>query len=231
MEENKNNEEKIVDTEGLKKETVDTVNQVKDTFKNVDIKNDTKEATGFVSAMFKDPFAKIREIATDSQNKNLKTAIIFLVIWMLIEFFIALVTTVSFKYWSGNIFFSRIWSIIKVTIAPLLSILVLAVIVFVMNKKSKKSLLTTITSITIAKIPQVIATIVSLLTLISIDASKLTNRFSSFCYVISTVLVYFSLKSIFEEEQNSKFFKTFVIIEGIFYIVAVLFSLILGIVI
>lgn len=229
MEENKNNEEKIVNTEELKKETVDTVNQVKDTIKNVDIKNDAKEATGFVSAMFRDPFAKIREIATDTKNKNLKVAIIFLVIWMMVEFVAALLATVSFKYWSGNIFFSRIWSIIKVTIAPALSIGILALIVFIMNKKSKKSLLTTITSITIAKIPQVIAAIVSLLTLLSTDAAKLTNRFSSFCYVISTVLVYFSLKAIFDVEQNSKFFKTFVIIEAIFYAVAVLISLVLGI--
>ena len=61
MEEKK--EEKIVDTEDLKKETVDTVKQVKETIKKVDIKSDAKEATGFVSAMLKDPFAKIQEIA------------------------------------------------------------------------------------------------------------------------------------------------------------------------
>lgn len=228
MEEN-NKEEKIVDTEELKKETVDTVNQVKDTIKNVDIKNDAKEATGFVSAMFKDPFAKIKEIATDTQNKNLKIAIIFLVIWTIAAFLKIVLTTVSFKYWSGNVFFSRFWSIIQVTVAPILGVLALSLIVFIMNKKEKKSLLTNITAITIAKIPTILASVISLFNVLSSSATSITSRFSSFCYVISTVLTYFTLKSLFNEEQNSKFIKTFVIIEAIYFVVSFLFTLVLGI--
>ena len=66
-------EENKVNTEEIKKETVETAKQVKDSIKNVDIKNDAKEATGFVSAMFKDPFAKIKEIFSQGNTSNIVT--------------------------------------------------------------------------------------------------------------------------------------------------------------
>ena len=49
-----NNEQKV-NTEELKSEASSTVNQVKDTIKNVNIKKDTVEAKGFIGDMFKDP--------------------------------------------------------------------------------------------------------------------------------------------------------------------------------
>ena len=58
MEENQENK---VNTEEIKKETVETAKKVKDSIKNVDIKNEAKEATGFVSAMFKDPLQKSKK--------------------------------------------------------------------------------------------------------------------------------------------------------------------------
>lgn len=219
MEENKN-EEKVVDTEELKKETVDTVNQVKDTIKNVDIKNDAKEATGFVSAMFKDPFGAMKEIVNDNTNKHFKTAIVFLAIWTIAVFADAVLSLVMSKYLLKNLSFARILSIIKLTVAPIISVLALSLIEFVMNKNSKKSLITVITAITVAKIPVIIAEVISLLTLISSNASSLTNRISSLCAVISTVLTYFTLKGLFGEEQNSKFIKRFVIVEAIYYVVS-----------
>ncbi len=219
MEENKN-QEQAIDTEELKKETVDTVNQVKDTIKNVDIKKDAKEATGFVTSMFKDPFGTIKKIADDSTNKAFKMALIFVIIWAIAEFLDAMLSVVLSKYWSGSLVFSRILGIVKSTIAPILSVLVLSGIVYFMNKQNKKSLVTTMTSIAIAKIPVVLASVVSLLTLISSNALTLTSRFSSFCSVVSIILVYFSIKALFGEEQNSKFFKKFVIIYAIYYVIS-----------
>ena len=218
--EEKNNEEKKVDTEEIKKETVETVNQVKDTIKNVDIKKDAKEATGFISAMFKDPFAKIKEIVDDKGNKNLKIAIIFVVIWTVAVFIKALAA----KYWSFDALFRNILSLVKTMIAPALSILVLSGIVYVMNKKEKRSLPTLLTSITIAKIPVILASVISLLTIFSYSASKITIPFASFCSIVSIILTYFTIKTIFKEEQNSKFLKTFVIIEAIYYIAYIIIS-------
>lgn len=216
--ENKN-QDQTLDTENLKKETVETVNQVKETIKNVDIKNDAKEATGFVTSMFKDPFATIKTIADDSTNKAFKTAIIFLIIWVAAEFLDSALSIALSRFWTIN-WGSKMLGLIKTVIAPVLSVLALSITVYLMNKKSKKSLMTTISSITVAKIPVVLASVVSLLTLISSNASPLTSRFSSFCSAISIVLTYFSVKALFEEEQNSKFIKKFVIIYAIYYVIS-----------
>lgn len=217
MEENKEN---VIDTEELKKETANTVNQVKDTIKNVDIKNDAKEATGFATSMFKDPFGAIKGIVDDSTNKHFKTAIIFIAVWTIVVFIKAL----SIKYWSFNILFKNILSLVKAIIAPALGIVVLSGIIYFMNKNNKKSLITIITAVTTAKIPVIIASIVSLLTLFSSSASRLTSPFSSLCSVITVVLTYFTIKTIIGEEQNSKFLKTFVIIEAIYYVAYILVS-------
>lgn len=217
-------EENKVNTEEIKKETVETAKQVKDSIKNVDIKNDAKEATGFVSAMFKDPFAKIKEIVEDKENKNLKLAIIFIAIWT-VAVFIKSFTT---KYWTFtgifNNVFKNILSLVKVSIAPILAILVLSAIVYFMNKNEKKSLATIITSITIAKIPTIFASVVNLLTIFSASAYKITSPIASLCSVVTTILTYFTIKAIFKEEQNSKFLKTFVIIEAIYYVAYLIIS-------
>ncbi len=217
MEENK---EQNINTEELKKETVEAVKEVKETIKNVDIKNDAKAATGFIASMFKDPFGAIKEIAKDSNNKHLKTAIIFIAVWTIVVFIKAL----SIKHWSFDALFKNILSLIKTIIAPALGIIVYSVIVYAMNKENKKSIVTVITAITTAKIPVIVAAVVSLLTIFSASAYKLTNPFASLCSVISIVLTYFSAKIICGEEQNSKFFKKFVIIEAIYYVAYILIS-------
>ena len=219
MEENKN-QEQTINTEELKKETVEAVNQVKDTIKKVDIKNDAKEATGFVKSMFKDPFGTIKSIADDSANKTFKMAIIFMAIWMVAEFLDVIIPVITSKYWTGSLAVERIFRIIKYTIAPVISVLVLSGIVYFMNKENKKSLITTITSMSVAKIPVIIASVVNLITLISSNASPVTSRFLSFCSVLSIILVYFSAKAICGEEQNSKFIKKFVVMYAIYYVIS-----------
>ena len=221
MEENQENK---VNTEEIKKETVETAKQVKESIKNVDIKNDAKEATGFISAMLKDPFAKIKEIVDDKENKNLKIAIIFIIIWTAAVAIKAFAT----KYWSFNAIFNTVFknmlSVVKVSIVPILSILVLSGIVYFMNKNEKKSLATLITSLTIAKIPTILASVVSLLTVFSASAYKITSPISSLCSVVTTILTYFTIKAIFNEKENSKFLKTFVIIEAIYYVAYLVIS-------
>jgi hypothetical protein len=216
MEENKN--EMNVNTEEIKKETVDTVNQVKETIKNVDIKNDAKEATGFASAIFKDPFGTMKQIVNDDSNKHFKTAIIFMIIWIIAIFISSLFGTTLYKF-SFNLAFKQILSIIKAVVAPLLGVIVLSAIIYLMNKENKKSMITNITAVVTAKVPVIIASIVSLLTIISTQVGQITRPFSSLCSVISIVLTYFAAKSICGEEEDSKFFKKFVLIEAIFYIV------------
>lgn len=219
MEENQK-EEKIVDTEELKKETAETVNQVKDTIKNVDIKNDAKEATSFAKKMFSDPFGAIKEIVNDSSNKQFKTAIIFVVLWTVAVF----VDAFFAKYWSFRGLFKNVLSLVKTVIAPALGIVVLSTIIYIMNKENKKSLITTITAITIAKIPVVVAAVVGLLDIIGSGIYKITSPFSALCSTISIVLTFFAAKQLCGEEECSKFIKKFVVIEGIFYIAYIVVS-------
>ena len=170
--------------------------------------------------MFKDPFATIKSIAADNTNKTLKMAIIFIAIWMIAEFLDVIIPVITSRYWTGSLAVERIFRIIKYTIAPVISVLVLSGIVYFMNKENKKSMLTTITSIVVAKIPVILASVVSLITLISSNASPVTSRFFSFCSVVSIILVYFSAKALCGEEQNSKFIKKFVVMYAIYYVVS-----------
>lgn len=219
MEENRNVDE-------FKKETVDTVNQVRETIKNVDIKNDAKEATGFVSSMFKDPFGNIQQIVNDNSNKHFKTAILLVIVWMAI----ILIDRIFGAYYAPGGFsvsfaFKQILGFVKAVLGPVVGVVVLSGIISIMNKENKKSLITTMTAIVTAKVPVIIATAVTLLTIIDTKISTVTVPFASLCSVISIVLTYFATKTIFGEEQNSKFFKKFIIIEAIYYIVYIVVSL------
>ena len=228
MEENKNQEqdkkETNVNTEEIKKETVETVNQVKETIKNVDIKKDAKEATGFVSSIFKDPFGTIKQIVNDSTNKFFKIAIIFMIVWIVAIFVGSVLAITPMHRFSFNLAFKQILTIIKAVVAPLLGVIVLSGIVYLMNKENKKSIVTIMTAVVTAKIPVIIATVISLLTIIDYKISYITTPIASLCYIISVILMYFATKSIFGEEQNSKFFKKFVIIETIYYVIYIVVS-------
>ena len=195
-------------TDAIKNETVETMKQVKDSIKNVNLKNDTKEATGFVKGMFKNPFQKIKEIAEDKSNKYLKIAIIFMAIWIIAEF-----VRLWWRYYSP---LNHILEIVKATIEPILIVLILSIIVYAMNKKEKKSLSSIMSAITIAKIPVIFAAIVDLVDIVSDDAYKLTAPISKLASIVSTILIYFTIKEIMKEEDNSKFLKTFVIVEAIY---------------
>ena len=197
-------EEKKVNTEELKSEASTTVNQVKDTIKNVDIKKDSIETKGFIAELFKDPLGKIKEIVDKENNQYFKYAIIILVIWVVA---------------------SSLMSVIKATIAPICSILVMSIIVLVMNSKNKKSLTTIITTVTTANIPLVIASVVSILTIFGSSISTITIPFTRLCSAVSIVLMYFTLKSIFGEEKNSEFIKKFALVELVYYIAYIVFSL------
>lgn len=217
MEENNQN----LNADELKKETVETVNQVKDTIKNVNIKNDTKVATSFASSMFKNPIGTLESIVNDNENKHFKTAIIFVIIWTVA----VLIKSLSHRYLSFNYLFDHLLSIIKLMIAPTLGILTMSGIVYVFNKNNKKSMVSIITSIVTANIPIILASIISLLTLFSSRISVITTPINSIASCISIVLTYFVAKMIFQEESDTEFIKKFVMIEVIYYICRAIISL------
>jgi len=219
MEENK---EVKVDTEELKTEATNTVNQVKDTIKKVDIKKDSMETKGFVVEIFKNPLEKIQEIVAKDNNKHFTYALIIIAIWMaanLIAGFFSMtgIFSASMRFLGISSIGKEILGIVKVTIQPILTVIIMSLAIFVMNQKNKKSLITVITAVTVANIPSVIAAVVGLLSIIGSQVRILTSPLTQLCTVISTILMYFAAKSISGEEKNSNFIKKFIIIQAIFY--------------
>ena len=221
-----------VSSEDLKKETKETVNEVKNTFKNTDLKKDSQAAKGFFTAFFRNPLGTLKNVATDSKNSFLKIAIIVLAIWLIAIFLLGMISMAkrylfgtfgSFEYFFDNLF-SNMFSIVKDLIAPIITVAVLSGLVYGFKKQKNKSFLTIASAIVIAKIPVVIASIASLLTLISSSVSKLTSPFSSFCSVLSTVLLFFTIKDLSDESENKKYFWRFALIIGIYYVVEFVLS-------
>ncbi|MBR3002541.1 MAG: hypothetical protein IKF38_03125 [Clostridia bacterium] len=200
-------------TEELKKEASNTVNQVKDTIKNTNIKEDSIETKNFIKEMFSKPATKLKEVVEDTTGKTLKYAIIILAVW-LVAALLGRIFGGVFKMPGGE----ALWSLFKSVLNPLLGIIVFSVLVLLFSKENKKSLTTIISTITIAKVPRVFATVVLLLNNIPGQIYKITSPISSFCTVLTTILLYFSTKSLLNKEDNEAI-KSFVGIEIIYLIV------------
>ena len=222
MEENENKDAVVNDEQSkkdeIKEETVKTAQEVKEAIKNVNIKNDAKATTGFIKEMFKNPLGRLKDIAEDNSHKDFKFAVVLAIIWMIVSGLVYIGSYYSIDSFFRYDFGGHLLSLIKAIIAPALGIIVLAAIVFIVNKNNKKSFVTVLTSITAAKIPTILASILGLLRFISLETSKIINPVAAFARVITIVFTFFGVKALFGEEDNSKFLKSFIIIEAIYYV-------------
>ena len=209
-------ESKTIDTDELKKETANTVNQVKETVKNVDIKKESEATKNFVVDFVKNPIGKIKEIAQDTENKYFVTTLILVILWVII---VAISTASNYTHFFKYNFWSHTLSVFKAMLSPILGILAMSLIIFIMNKENKKNLMTCINTVTATKIPVFLAAIVNLLKIFNLRDMMIITTFVSFCSVISIVLSYFGIKGLFGAKDDEKFFKKFLLIEGIYYIV------------
>ncbi|HBC84881.1 MAG TPA: hypothetical protein DCZ30_05655 [Clostridiales bacterium] len=225
MEENNQNQNQSINAEEIKKEAKETVNQVKDSFKNVDVKQETEKAKNFFSGIISTPIKKISEIAHDKSNNFFKTAIVLLVLWVLIAGFqqVASIIGTIFKFGFKYISFSDFLGIAKAVITPLLEIVILSGIVYLFQKQNKKSFLTVVNTIVASYFPIVVAKVVGLLNLIS-GASRITSPITGLLGVISLVFTFFAIKELSDEKDNDKAVKQFVIIEAVYYVVAFILS-------
>ena len=201
----------------IKQETVNTFNEAKEKMKNIDFKAEAETGKGLLKKLIKNPFEAIKETAQDSENNFFKTAILLVAIWAIIAFVKQLLYYITSKYakFSGE----NILSLIKITIAPICRILALTLSVYIVNKKSKRSFITIITTMTVAKIPVIISSLLGFLTYISYKVTSITNPIGSLLSVISTVLVYFAVKFLSNEENDSDALKSFIKVEAIYYII------------
>ncbi len=208
--ENKQTNENVED---LKKQAVETFNQTRDELKNMDIKEEMKKGKGLLGNLFTDPIGTIKQIAQDGQNSYFKTALLIIGIWL-----IAVVTRIVLRKIFVKYSTYTVLSVIKLVVAPLLKVLVLTVIIHVFNKQKNKSLIKSITLVSIAYVPVVLSAILNLLTIISTKMSDITNPISSLLGVTTTVLKFFVVKEILGKEENKDAFKSFLLVEAIYYV-------------
>lgn len=213
MEENEKVQDQKVESQ-IKKETVNTINAAKDQMKNLNFKAEAETGKGLIKNLWKDPVGAIKEIVNDGENKFFKTAILLVAIWAVIILIKQIIYYASSKYLSFNFL-----STLKAVIAPILSVVALTAAIFIINKQAKKSFVSIITAVSVAKIPLIIAALLGFLTYIGSGVHYITTPITGILSVISTLLVYFAVKFLTEEDDVSKAFKTFVMVEGIYYII------------
>lgn len=229
MDENNAQNNEQVNAEEIQKESIETAKEENAAVKNVDMKKEVNAVTDFIKNFFKNPIKEIDTASQASKSQFLKMAIIILVVWLVAEFIGSIVNVfqsyslVSSLYSTFGTFLknsvNNIFSIVKSVITPFISLAVLCGIIYVVTKNSKKPFMNIVFSVVVAKIPVVIATVVGLLNLFGSQVYKIVNPFTNFCSVISTVLVYFAIKSLSNENDDSVAIKKFAIVMGIFYIV------------
>lgn len=207
-----------IDKENLKNETSATIEEVKQTMKQVNLKEDTVQAKGILIELFKNPIHKINEVA-NSEGTFFKTAIILIILWSISALIQSVADWGSFKYFFTYHFLKNVWSLLELVLAPTVGIVIISLIILAMNKSSKKSLTTIISTVTIARVPIIIASFVELLTIINSEMLKITTQFTGLCSVISSILLYFGIKKLYNKEDDNTLIRTVIIIEGIYYII------------
>lgn len=205
------NEEKFsVDKEQLKNETKETVNQVKDSIKNVNLKKDTEETKGFLKEMFSNPFETIKKVAEEQENIFSKV-VILMIFWLAASVISGVIMLI--KYGTYTNIGNKVLEFISYILHPLLYVLVPAVIILIMNRKNKKSLITIISTLTISAVPVILDLVVNIISLLVNGISIITNPISTMLSALALVFSYFGMKYIFGEDDDKNFIKKYAIIK------------------
>lgn len=204
-----------IDKEELKNETKETVNQVRDTLKNVNINQEAKETKGFLKGMLVEPFDTVERVATGEQEA-FKRALVLLIVHCALAFVSSIL-----GYHYGNIL-NKLKNIVLDTIAPILMILVPTIMIIIMNKNSKKSAPTIISTLVVARVPAIVSAVISVIWSIVPKISLIASPISSVLSVITMVLTFHGMRTLFDEESQS-FLGKFAIIEFVTYLVSYIF--------
>lgn len=200
-------EEKKINTDELKEETKETFNKVKSEIKDANFKEETVKATNFVKEMVMNPIEAIKNVA---QGNGAKLATIIMIVIGLLISNVAYEIISLFSYSYGTLG-DKLWDIITAITEPLFLLLVPTLIIFLFNK-NKKSLLTTLSTMVVAYVPAIFSNVVSIVYLLISQLSLITSPINAGLGVAQTILTYFGMKTLMEEEDES-FMVKFVVIE------------------
>lgn len=214
------NEKFSAQAEQLKNETKDTVNQVKDTIKNVDFKKDTEETKGFLKEMFVNPFESIKKIASGEEN-FLKKAFMIMTVFILAKVVCKIISLIKYGKYAG--LGDNILGLVASFLNPIFYVVVPAVVILMINKTNKKSLTTIISTLIATQIPIVINSVTDIVEGLISGITIISSPISTALSAISVVFMYFGMRNLFEEEKET-FVKKFVVIEVISSFVLVILA-------
>lgn len=214
------NEKFSAQAEQLKNETKDTVNQVKDTIKNVDFKKDTEETKGFLKEMFVNPFGSIKKIASGEEN-FFKKAFMIMIVFILAKVVCKIISLIKYGKYAG--LGDNILGLVASFLNPIFYIVVPAVVILMINKLNKKSLTTIISTLIATQIPIVINSVIDIVEGLISGITIISSPISTGLSAISVVFMYFGMRNLFEEEKET-FVKKFVVIEIISSFVLVILA-------
>ena len=224
---NKQNEENVTNANTeVSKEQTSAKKETKESTKNVDIKKEANNAKNFFVRFFKEPLSEMKKIVTKPKSV-FKIVLILLIAWVIFECLgsiIGIAKSYTYSpYYTFSMFMrnsiSDFFEVFIAILIPVASVAALSFIIYLLMKGKKKNYLIIVTTIIASKIPVVIASLVSLLGYINSQVRVITNSFSDFCFVISTVLVYFAIKALYNEEDDNKAQRTFLIAMAIYFAV------------
>ena len=203
-----------INTDDIRSEAKKTVDSVRESVMNVDFKTEAKTTSGFVSSLFKDPLATLRQVANENKASKFKNAVFIVIVWLIA----VLLVTMASANWSWALFMPNILTFIKSILAPVCGLIAMSVIVYLLGAQQKnKSMVSILTLITISTLPLVCANVLDLLRLISTDVNKIMNPVNYFAQVITIVFMYFGLKDLLGIEDHSKFLKKFMTIQVLYF--------------
>lgn len=216
-----------IDTEDLKNQTKETVQQFKDTIKDVNFKEDAKETTGFIKEMITNPYEAVRSVAKEERNA-FKNSIIIMILYIAANVIYEIISIMKYGKFSG--FGNNVKGFVVSFIDPVRYMLVPTIIVFaglILTKRNKKSLTTIISTLVVAYVPSVIAEVVLLVERLAPAIDLISSPIRTGLGVVTTILTYFGMKEIFEEEEHANFIKIFLLIEVVEALANVILSSIL----
>lgn len=162
MEENNNNQKEFsvdIDKEELKNQTKDTVNQVKETIKNVDFKKDANATKGFILEMIQKPFTTIKDVITEKENR-FANAVILMICLMVVSGLGYIIDIAFSKYLDLDF---KFLTFVTEVISPLLYVLAFTIAVVLFGGKDKKSITTILSGVTIAYTPRILSMLTSII--------------------------------------------------------------------
>lgn len=236
MEENNNNNNEKefsvdIDKEDLKKQTKDTVNQVKESFKNTNFKDEANKTKGFVLKMISSPFSTIQEVVSEKEN-YFSNAVMLVVAYLAI----ILVEYIAYIFVNDSKFVFK--SLFMDLFNPLCFIIVVAGSTYVFGGKNKKSLTTVLTGIAVSRIPVILSEIVSIIEIIvlrvirgfrnlSVALGYIFTSVENALSFLSTALLFLAIFGVISQEDDDKKFRKIAVIMLVAYFVKSVFSFIL----